>query len=209
MILMSFPLLVHFTYELSQCSGNDLQQLNNFIGFLTSTWHSMMLRLMPPNSGTYELILFARPGSTSKTFDWICSFQLECPSPKTSEELPENLYMCWGLQPDMMSLGLKPFNYGNGIILLDSGSFSNSNQPFKPRPHHSQWEQSITISINLPESGVYKLGLYGKTSIKQEFTYLCDYILKNASVNKWPPFPSMYNTWKKGSVLFEPHAGQL
>ncbi|KAL1262412.1 hypothetical protein QQF64_007677 [Cirrhinus molitorella] len=45
--------------------------------------------------------------------------------------------------------------------------------------------------------------------IKQEFTFLCDYILKNTSVNKWPPFPCMYQDWKKGSVLFEPRAGHL
>ncbi|XP_016431307.1 uncharacterized protein LOC107758150 [Sinocyclocheilus rhinocerous] len=339
-VLMSFPQLVDFTYKISQPNGNELQQLSNSIGFLTSMQHSMTLRLMPPKSGTYELSLFARPGSTSKTFDWICSFQLECPSPRTSEELPENPHVCWGLQPDATSLGLEPCNYGNDFILLESGSFRLVLKTTRPLmmlcelshknldktlaekclaiqtepdqltcnvlcPYYGYYRLSVfvrdwaneadsfenagnvllnytagavslnelfpsglssscgpgiksleaglfefshtealvytqqgkcnitfqnpqdidlhcvltkeqcdqpasqTISINLPESGVYKLGLYGKASFKQEFPYLCDYILKNASVNKWPPFPCMYNTWKKGSVLFEPHAGQL
>lgn len=67
----------------------------------------------------------------------------------------------------------------------------------------------VTISIALPEYGVYKLGLYGKTTLKQEFTLLCEYILKNTSANKWHPFPCMYKAWKRGSVLFEPCTGLL
>ncbi|KAK2891335.1 hypothetical protein Q8A67_013978 [Cirrhinus molitorella] len=356
MVSMSFPQLVHFTYQISQRSGKKQQKLSKSMGFLTSTQHSMKLRLMPPKSGTYELMLFARTGNTSKTFDWICSFQLECPSPKTSEELPENPYVCWGLQPDAPSLGLESCDYGNDIISLESGSYrlvlkttrplmvlcelSHKNLdktlskkclavqtepdqlacnvlcPYYGYYHlsvfvrdwaneagsfenagnfllhctagaislnelfpsglnsscgpgintleaglfefshtealvHTQQgkcditfqnpqdidllcnltkEQSdqtasqttlsnhvlfthngskVTISINLPESGVYRLTLFGKSSFKQEFTFLCDYILKNTSVNKWPPFPCMYQDWKKGSVLFEPRAGHL
>lgn len=353
---MSFPQLVHFTYGISQLSGKKTQELSKSMGFLTSTQHSMKLRLMPPKPGTYELQLFARAGNTPKTLNWICSFQLECPSSKTSEELPENPHTCWGLQPDTMSLGLEPCNYGNDIISLESGSFRlvlKTTRPLKTLcklshknldktlaekclaiqtepeqitcsvlcPYNgyyhlsvfvSDWaseadslnnagnfllhctasainlnelfpsglssscgpgiqtleaglfefshtealvytqqgkcditfqnpqdidllcnltkeqgDQSasqttlsnhvlfthngskVTISISLPESGVYKLGLYGKTSLKQEYPLLCNYILKNTSVNKWPPFPLMYGAWKKGSVLFEPRAGQL
>lgn len=65
---------------------------------------------------------FAQPRNTSKTFSWISSFQLECQTPKASEELPENPYMSCCLQPDAMSLGLKPCKYGNYIIFLESGS---------------------------------------------------------------------------------------
>ncbi|XP_016378263.1 kyphoscoliosis peptidase-like [Sinocyclocheilus rhinocerous] len=355
-VSMSFPQLVHFTYRISQLSGKKPQEVSNSIGFLTSTQQSMKLRLMPPKPGTYELELFARAGNTPKTFNWICSFQLKCTSPKTSEELPENPHTCWGLQPDAMSLGLEPCNYGNDIISLESGSFrlvlkttrplmvlcelSHKNldktlaekclaiQPEPDQltcsvlcPYYGYYHLSVfvrdwaneadsfenagnfllhctagavnlnelfpsglssscgpgittleaglfefshtealvytqqgkcditfqnrqdidllckltkeqgdqpasqttlsnhvlfthngskvTISINLPESGVYKLGLYGKTSLKQGYPLLCDYILKNTSINKWPPFPRMYGSWKKGSVLFEPRAGQL
>uniref|UniRef100_A0A8C2HNB7 KY-like immunoglobulin-like domain-containing protein n=1 Tax=Cyprinus carpio TaxID=7962 RepID=A0A8C2HNB7_CYPCA len=353
---MSFPQLVHFTYQISQLSGKKTQELSNSIGFLTSTQQSMKLRIMPPKPGTYELELFAQAGNTPKTYNWICSFQLECPSPKISEELPENPHECWGLQPDATSLGLEPCNYGNEIISLESGSFrlvlkttrplmvlcelSHKNldktlakkclaiQPEPDQltcsvlcPYYGYYRLSVfvrdwaneadsfenagnfllhctagavslnelfpsglssncgpgiktleaglfkfshtealvytqqgkcditfqnrqdidlfckltkeegdqpasqttlsnhvlfthhgskvTISINLAESGVYKLGLYGKTSLKPEYPLLCDYILKNTSINKWPPFPRMYGAWKKGSVLFEPCAGQL
>ncbi|XP_042594589.1 kyphoscoliosis peptidase-like [Cyprinus carpio] len=355
-VSMSFPQLVHFTYQISQLSGKKTQELSKSIGFLTSTQQSMKLRLMPPKPGMYELELFARAGNTPKTYNWICSFQLECPSPKISEELPENPHECWGLQPDATSLGLEPCNYGNEIISLESGSFrlvlkttrplmvlcelSHKNldktlakkclaiQPEPDQltcsvlcPYYGYYRLSVfvrdwaneadsfenagnfllhctagavslnelfpsglssncgpgiktleaglfefshtealvytqqgkcditfqnrqdidlfcklskeegdqpasqttlsnhvlfthdgskvTISINLPESGVYKLGLYGKTSLKPEYPLLCDYILKNTSINKWPPFPRMYGAWKKGSVLFEPRAGQL
>lgn len=120
---MSFPQPVDFTYQISQPSGNELQQLSNSIGLLSSTRHSMELRLMPTKSGTYEVRVFAWPGNTSKAFNWVCSSQLECPTPKTSEELPENPYVSWCLQPDAMSLGLKPCEYGNDIIFLESGCF--------------------------------------------------------------------------------------
>lgn len=353
---MSFPQLVHFTYGISQLHGKKTQELSKSMGFLTSTQHSMKLRLMPPKPGKYELQLFARAGNTSKTLNWICSFQLECPSSKTSEELPENPHACWGLQPDGTSLGLEPCNYGNDIIPLESGSFRLVLKTTRPLtvlcelshknldktlaekclaiqtepdqitcnvlcPYYGYYRLSVfvrdwndetdslnnagnfllhctggavnlnelfpsglssscgpgietleaglfefshtealvytqqgkcditfqnrqgidllceltkeqgdqpssqttlsdhvlfthngskvTISISLPESGVYMLGLYGKTSLKQEYPLLCNYILKNTSVNKWPPFPYMYGDWKKGCVLFEPRAGRL
>ncbi|XP_026137005.1 hillarin-like [Carassius auratus] len=355
-VSMSFPQLVHFTYRISQLSGKKPQEVSKSIGFLTSTQQSMKLRLMPPKPGTYELELFARAGNATKTNNWICSFQLECPSPKTSEELPENPHVCWGLQPDATSLGLGHCNYGNDIISLESGSFRLVLKTTKPLmvlcelshknldktlakkclaiqtepdqltcsvlcPYYGYYRlavfvrdwaneadsfeiagnfllhctagivnlnelfpsglnsycgpgiktmeaglfefshtealvytqqgncditfqnrkdidllceltkeqgdqaasqttisnhilfthngSKVTISINLPESGVYKLRLYGKTSLKQKYHLLCDYILKNTSINKWPPFPRMYGAWKKGSVLFEPRAGRL
>ncbi|XP_073677008.1 kyphoscoliosis peptidase-like [Garra rufa] len=356
MVSMSFPQLVHFTYRISQRSGKKLQELSNSMGFLTSTQHSMKLRIMPPKAGTYELDLFARTGNTSQKYDWICSFQLNCISPKTSEELPENPHMCWGLQPDAMSLGLEPCDYGNDIISLESGSFRLVLKTTRPLmvlcelshknldktlskkclavqtqpdqlacnvlcPYYGYYHLSVfvrdwaneadsfenagnfllyctagavslkelfpsglnsycgpgirtmeaglcefshtealvyteqgkcnitfrnpqdidllcnltkeqcdqpasqttisnhvlftyngskvTITINLPESGVYRLSLFGKTSFKAEFPLLCDYILKNTSVHKWPPFPIMYSSWKKGCVLYEPQAGSL
>ncbi|KAL0175585.1 hypothetical protein M9458_027915 [Cirrhinus mrigala] len=353
---MSFPQLVYFTYQIYQLSGKILQELSKSMGFLTSTQHSMKLRLMPPKPGTYELKLFARTGNTSEIFNWICSFQLECPSPKTSEELPENPHVCWGLQPDATSLGLEPCNYGNDIISLESGSFrlvlkttrpltvlcelshknldktlakkclatqtepdqltcevlcpyygyyrlsvfvrdwTNEADTFEnagnfllhcttgavslnelfpsglssscgpgirtleaglcefshtealvytqqgkcnitfQNPHDidllcnltkEQCDQpasqttlsnhvlfthngsKVTMSISLPESGVYRLTLFGKMPFTQEFPLLCDYILKNTSANKWPPFPYIYKDWKKGCVLYEPQVGQL
>ncbi|RXN35177.1 kyphoscoliosis peptidase-like protein [Labeo rohita] len=355
-VSMSFPQLVHFTYQISQLSGKKPQELSKSMGFLTSTQNSMKLRIMPPKPGMYELELFARTGNTSEIFNWICSFQLECPSPKTSEELPENPHVCWGLQPDATSLGLEPCNYGNDIISLESGSFrlvlnttrtlmvlcelshKNLDKTLSKKclaiqtepdqltcsvlcPYYGYYRLSVfvrdwaneadsfenagnfllhctggavnlnelfpsglsgscgpgiktqeaglcefshtealvytqegkcditfqnpkdidllckltkeqcdqppsqttlsnhvlfthngskvTMSINLPESGVYRLTLFGKTSFQQEFTFLCDYILKNTSANKWPPFPCMYNAWKKGCVLYEPQVGRL
>ncbi|XP_043089119.1 kyphoscoliosis peptidase-like [Puntigrus tetrazona] len=354
-VSMTFPQLVHFSYDIFQLSGKNRQKVSNSMGFFTSTQHSMKLRLMPPNPGMYELRLFAGAENTSRTLDWICSFQLKCPSPKTSEELPENPHNCWGLQPDSMSLGLEPCNFGNDIISLESGSFTvvlkttrplkvvgelshknlddtlaekclaiqtepnqitcnvlcpyygfyrlsvfvkdwtkegglknagnfllnctagavnlnelfpsgltsfcgpgiqtleaglfefSHTQPLVDTQHgkcditfqnrqdidlfcklfkepgdgpasqttlsnHILFTHSgskVTISISLPGSGIYKLGLYGNTSLKQAYPLLCDYILKNTSVNRWPPFPRMYGSWKKGCVLFEPREGRL
>ncbi|XP_051514906.1 kyphoscoliosis peptidase-like [Myxocyprinus asiaticus] len=353
-VLMGFPQPVDFTYQISQRSGSEQQQLSNSTGLMSTTQSTMKLRLMPLNSGTYDIMVFACPGNTSRTFSWVCSFQLKCLAPKISEELPENPYLTWGLQQDAMSVGLKPCKYGNDIILLESGSFElhlkttrplmmlcelshkdldktlaekclaiqtepdqltcnilcpylgyyrlsvfvrewenaadsfqnagnfllhctgcpvnlnelfphglisscgpgtraleagltrfshaealvytqqgkcnitfqnhqdldlhgvltkeKYNQPENPLLNHVFFTyngSNVTVSISLPECGVYKLGLYGKTSFKQEFSLLCDYILKNTSMNKWSPFPCTYKAWKKGSVLFEPRTGML
>lgn len=104
------------------------------------------------------------------------------------------------------------FQNPQDIDLLCNLSKEQGDQPASLLSNHILFTHNgskVTISINLPESGVYKLSLFGKTSFKQEFTFLCHYILKNTSVNKWPPFPRMYGAWKKGSVLFEPCVGQL
>eukprot|EP00063_Salmo_salar_P079748 XP_014054583.1 PREDICTED: kyphoscoliosis peptidase [Salmo salar] len=67
----------------------------------------------------------------------------------------------------------------------------------------------VTISVALPEAGVYKLGLYAKTSTDQDFSLLCDFVLRNSSESSWPPFPCTYTAWQRGSVLFEPRGGLL
>lgn len=119
---MSFSQPVDFIYEISQHQNGEQRELSTSMGLLTVTQTSMKLQLMPPTSGTFDIMLFARPGHTSGMFSWVCSFLLECNEPKTSENLPENPYMYWGMTQNAEKLGLKPCIYGSEAILLKSGS---------------------------------------------------------------------------------------
>lgn len=350
---MGFSQPVDFTYEISQHHSSEQKDLSTSMGLLTITQNSMTLQLMPPSSGTFEIMLFARPGHTSRKFSWVCSFLLDCYEPKTSENLPENPYLYWGMTQNAEALGVKPCIYGSEAILLKSGSSElvlqtsrplmmlceishkdlddtlakrclatqieaekltcsifcpyigyyrlsvfvrdyesdrnsfqnvgnfllhcianpiNLNQVLPPDlspfcgpgirtddaglskfSHtasivstqqgkcnitfqntqdldlhailkHSKEESGhplsqfvfftyngdkVTLSVSLPEPGVYKLSLYGKTPSNQEFNMLCDFILQNSSESSWPPFPYTYTAWRKGSVLFEPRSGLL
>ncbi|XP_062850752.1 uncharacterized protein LOC134313413 [Trichomycterus rosablanca] len=353
-ISVGFSQPVDFTYQIFQHGGHDEKELSSSMGLLTVNQNSINLSLIPSTSGTFNIMLFARPGNTSKKFSWVCSFMLECDQPKPSDKLPENPYLFWGMHQNAEELGLKPCVYGQEAVILQSGSFKlvlettrplmmlcelshmdidenlvsrclatqteadkltcnilcpytgyyrlsvfvqdyestnnscqnagnfllhcisnpiNLNQLYPSdlcnfcgpgirttevglskfshtgaivctqrgkcnitfQNHQNldlyailtteQWKQpkhplsrytfftynnsKVTLSIALPEPGVYKLRLCGKTPPSQEFTLLCDYILQNSSVQAWPPFPFTYTAWTKNHVLFEPHSGVL
>ncbi|XP_063046004.1 kyphoscoliosis peptidase-like [Engraulis encrasicolus] len=356
-IAIGFSQPMEFTYQASLHSSNGHHvELSSPIGLLTVTKGSMKLKLMPPVSGTFDVVVFARPANTTGTFGWVCSFTLECPEPAPVEELPENPFLSWGLQQNSWGLGLKPCVYGSDAIVLESGCFElvlgttrplmvlcelthkdlettlakqclmtqiepnqltchvlcpyvgyyrlsvfvrdygshgdgfqnagnfllrctggmvNLNElfpanlspscgpgvrtldaglskfshatsllatqqgkcnitfhnsrdlelhavlskdrrkcPGHPLTRHVFLTYSgskVTVSVALPESGIYKLSLYGKSasSDNQEFGLLCDFVLRNSSETSWPPFPCSYTAWQKGYVLFEPRTGLL
>ncbi|XP_053700595.1 uncharacterized protein LOC128747072 [Synchiropus splendidus] len=70
-------------------------------------------------------------------------------------------------------------------------------------------EQKVTLNIQLPEAGVYCLGLYAKTKSENQYSHKCDYVLKNNCNQLGLPFPTVYAGWKKDCELLEPLVGQL
>ncbi|KAG2465428.1 kyphoscoliosis peptidase [Polypterus senegalus] len=70
-------------------------------------------------------------------------------------------------------------------------------------------DSKITVSVSLPQAGIYRLGLFAKTSSIKDFSHVCDYVLKCSSEQPGTPFPSTFSAWKKGCVLFEPRSGTL
>ncbi|KAL4660990.1 kyphoscoliosis peptidase-like [Arapaima gigas] len=343
-----------FTYEISQKGDGEFKSVSSSFGLLTVSRLGMQLRLLPPARGTYNIMVFARPAGSTGSFCWVCSFLLECPEPKVSEERPENPFVYWGLQPNASSLGLEYCNHGAEPVLVENGSLElqlktsrplmmvcelshkeleptlsrrcianqieshrltchvlcpcrgfyrlsvfvtdydrsdksfqnagnflllcqrdpvNLNQLFPANlspacgpgirtaraglskfshtggiinmpegkcnitfhnskdfdlyavldkePHKiadypperhvllTYVDSKVTLSITLPESGVYRLGLYGKTTPGQEFSLLCDFVLLSSSKSNWPPFPCFYMGWLRGCVLFEPRSGLL
>ncbi|KAG9338553.1 hypothetical protein JZ751_025611 [Albula glossodonta] len=353
-VSIGFSKRTEFTYQISQLNVVDSKEIGSSFGLLTVTSVGMKLRLLPPSQGRYEVIVFARPADSTGTFNWVCSFHLDCPEPKPSEELPENPFLSWGLQPSASDIGVSLSSHGSEPIEIQNGSFQlelqtsrplmvlcefthkdmdaalskrclatqikpdqlichvlcpfrgfyrlsvfvrdydqagdrfqnagnfllhctanpiNLNELFPPSLssscgpgirtesaglskfshqgalvstqqgkcnitfHNSRdlelhavltkersealgyslarhilftyTDCKVTVSVTLPEPGVYRLGLYGKTTPGQDFNPLCDFILRCPSEASWPPFPCVYSAWRKGCVLFEPRSGWL
>uniref|UniRef100_UPI003AAFD91A uncharacterized protein n=1 Tax=Centroberyx gerrardi TaxID=166262 RepID=UPI003AAFD91A len=353
-VSMKFSESVDFTYQISQRNSNQSTKVSCSSGLLTMAQDTMRLRLLPPTSGSYDVMVFARPGNTSGTFSWVCSFLLECSEPKPTEELPENPFLSWGLQRNAEFLGVKRCSHGSEPVMLENGSFELDLQTSRPLTmlcelSHKGFDSSIakrclatqiqtdnlichvicpylgyyrlsvfvrdyekpqdgyqnignfllhctgsainlndlfpsslssscgpgtrtqdaglckfshsgaivstqqgkcnitfqnqqdleihvvllkeqrktpgyslsrhilltyngnkvTISVVLPEAGVYTLRLYAKFPNQQDFSPMCDFVLKSTSQAPLPPFPCTYTAWQKGSVLFEPRTGLL
>ncbi|KAJ8372389.1 hypothetical protein AAFF_G00290220 [Aldrovandia affinis] len=349
-IALSRP--VEFSYQISQGGGGSV---SSSFGLLTVTRVDMTLRLLPPARGRYEVTVFARPPGPTGTFGWVCSFQLDCPEPSPShEELPENPFLSWGLQPAAPGLGVTQSSHGAEAAATTSGSFrlvlqtsrplaalcelthrrldgplskrclatqieprrltchalcpfpglyrlsvfvrdydpsgdgfrnagnfllrcaagalglgelfpsslssacgpgvrteraglsrfshtgalvstrqggcnitfhsageldlhavlarDQGDPPDRPLSRHvllTQTDRKVTLSVALPEPGVYRLGLYGKRAAGHAFDPLCDFVLSGSAAAGLPPFPCTYAAWRKGCVLFEPRSGRL
>ncbi|XP_059673760.1 kyphoscoliosis peptidase-like [Gavia stellata] len=67
----------------------------------------------------------------------------------------------------------------------------------------------VSVCVVLPESGVYKVGLFGRSQDHKDFVHICDYIIRCFSDPSWPPFPRVYSLWRRGCVLLEPRTGVL
>ncbi|GAA6093621.1 kyphoscoliosis peptidase-like [Tachysurus ichikawai] len=179
-ISMRFSQPVDFTYEISQKHNGEHKELSTSMGLLTVTQNSMKLQLMPVTSGTFEIMLFARPGHTSEKYAWVCSFLLECSEPKASENRPENPYLYWGMTQDAEDLGLKPCS-GSEAILIKSGSYELVLHTSRPlmmlcEISHKDLDDALakrcvvtqieadklTCSVLCPYTGFYRLSIFVK-----------------------------------------------
>lgn len=118
-----------FTYEITQhqdllhCGAAESESVNPSFGLLTVSHRSMRLQLLPPTSGTYDVKVFARPETATTPLTWVCSFTVECPKPRAMEEIPQNPFLSWGLQPVAGSLGIAGSSQGSEAAEVDEGVF--------------------------------------------------------------------------------------
>ncbi|XP_043998733.1 kyphoscoliosis peptidase [Gambusia affinis] len=359
-ISLGFSKLTTFTYEITQhqdllhCGALEQKEsINSSFGLLTVSHRSMKLQLLPPESDTYDVKLFARPGNATTPLVWVCSFTVECPNPRATEDMPENPFLSWGLQPFAGSLGvigssqnsevaevedgvfdlvlktcrslmvlcelvhpqmegavakcclvtqiqpdnltchvlcpfhgfyrlslfvrdyektedkfqnaanyllhckekvvgleelfppnlgsacgpgtrtakagLSRFSHNSAIVSTQQGkcnlTFHNqqdldlhyvlskenisSNFPLSRYVFCTYTDRKVTVSLSLPEAGVYRLGLYARITTGGDFSPMCDFVVRNNSPQIRPPFPCVYSAWGKGCVLFEPRVGLL
>ncbi|XP_067099704.1 kyphoscoliosis peptidase [Osmerus mordax] len=189
---------VSFTYEVAPTGGRDegmagpRQSVGEAPeeaswGLLTVTPRGMKLHLLPPASGTYRVKLFARPADDADaTFLWVCSFTLQCPVARAREEIPDNPFLSWGLQPSAGALGVEACSQCSQVAELEGGRLELVLQT--SRPLMLLWElahpglepalsrrclaaqvepQRLTCHVLCPRTGFYRLSLflrdYGKT----------------------------------------------
>ncbi|KAL8206551.1 UNVERIFIED_CONTAM: hypothetical protein K2H54_008842 [Gekko kuhli] len=70
-------------------------------------------------------------------------------------------------------------------------------------------ENKVSVSVLLPESGVYRVSLYGRKASGEEFVHVCDYVVRCFASPQWLPFPRVYSLWARGCVLLQPRTGIL
>lgn len=360
-ISLGFSRPAIFTYEITQhqdllhCGASEQKEsINSSFGFLTVSHRSMKLQLLPPASGTYDVKVFARPEAAVTPLSWVCSFTVDCPTPRAMEEIPENPFLSWGLQPMSASLGVTGSSHGSEVAEVENGvfdlvlktsrslmmvcelvhteleasvakrclvtqikpdalichvlcpfhgfyrlsvfvrdyektelKFQNATNVllhckgkvvamddlFPPNlgsacgpgtrtseaglskfshttavvstqqgkcniTFHNQQDlelhtvlsreektpaeiplsryvfctytdSKVTVSVSLPEAGVYRLGLYARMAPGADFNPMCDFVVRNSCDQPGPPFPCVYSAWRKGCVLFEPRVGLL
>ncbi|XP_060796352.1 lim and transglutaminase domain protein ltd-1-like [Neoarius graeffei] len=188
--------------------------------------------ILCPYIGYYRLSVFVMDYESDRnSFQNVGNFLLHCiANPVNLNQLfpPDLSHFCGpGIRTD--DAGLSKFSHTAAIVSTQQGkcniTFQNPRdldlyailKHGKEESGHSLSQyvffthngDKVTLSVALPEPGVYKLSLYGKTPSNQKYNLLCDFILQNSSESSWPPFPYTYADWRKGSVLFEPRSGLL
>ncbi|XP_030048414.1 kyphoscoliosis peptidase-like [Microcaecilia unicolor] len=93
--------------------------------------------------------------------------------------------------------------------ILSKDHIRNNMYPMERYILLTQLKHKITVSVLLPESGLYKVGFFTKGREEKEFVHVCDYVIQCFSNPKWLPFPKAYSIWRKGCILLQPRSGLL
>lgn len=197
--------------------------------------NQLTCHVLCPYVGYYRLSVFVRDyDNHGDSFQNAGNFLLRCTGGtiNLNELFPANLSPSCGPGVRTLNAGLSKFSHTAAQLVTQQGkcniTFHNSqdlelhavlSKDRRKRPGHPLTRHvfftynggKVTVSVALPESGIYKLSLYGKnaSSANQEFSLLCDFVLRSSSEISWPPFPCSYTAWQKGYVLFEPRTGLL
>uniref|UniRef100_A0A8C7Z5X9 Kyphoscoliosis peptidase n=1 Tax=Oryzias sinensis TaxID=183150 RepID=A0A8C7Z5X9_9TELE len=193
----------------------------------------LLCHVLCPFPGFYRLSVFVRDYEKSELkFQNAANFLLHCKGKvfHVDELFPPNLGSACGPGTRTAQAGLSKFSHNASVVSTQQGkcniTFHNqrdlelhctlsreeSKAPAVPLSRHllcTYTDTKVTVSISLPEVGVYRLGLYARVGPGGEFSPMCDFVLRNSCALPGPPFPCLYSAWRKGCVLFEPRAGLL
>ncbi|XP_063192060.1 kyphoscoliosis peptidase-like isoform X2 [Chroicocephalus ridibundus] len=270
-----------FTYQLSKLHGTTIgEDVGAAHGMMTMSKNNMTIKVTPPTTGLFDLMIFARHADSQDPYNWVCSYQIQCLEPRNGEKLPENPFHFWGFHQKgyyRLSMFVKDLegstfrNAANFLIRcsrpinqnelfpsglsMHCGSGISSNGHGLSNPSHSSpiintklgkcnitfhtptdievtaslskdkvmnakypleryvlvthLRTKVSVCVVLPESGIYKVGLFGRSKDHKDFAHICDYVIRCFSDPSWPPFPRVYSLWRRGCVLLEPRTGVL
>ncbi|NXA49900.1 KY peptidase, partial [Nothocercus julius] len=222
----SRPLLA--TYELA---SNDLDAALSKKCLASQTEEGKLsCHVLCPFQGYYRLSVFVKDLGAS-TFRNVANFLLRCFRPVNQNQLfPSGLGMHCGAGISSTGSGLFNPSHSAPIITtklgkcnitfhtcagidvtasLSKDKVTSAKYPLERYLLVTQLKTKVSVCIALPESGVYKVGLFGRSKDSKDFVHICDYIIRCFSEPGWPPFPRVYCPWGKGCVLLEPRTGVL
>ncbi|NXG58580.1 KY peptidase, partial [Hemiprocne comata] len=183
-----------------------------------------------PFQGYYRLSVFVKDLGSS-TFRNVANFLIHCLRPINQNELfPSGLSMHCGSGTSSSGHGLSNPSHSAPIITTKLGKCNitfhappdmemaaslskdkviSTKYPLERYVLVTHLRAKVSVCVVLPESGVYKVGLFGRNKDHTDFVHICDYILRCFTDPSWPPFPRTYSLWRRGCVLLEPRAGVL
>ncbi|KAJ7327268.1 hypothetical protein JRQ81_017027 [Phrynocephalus forsythii] len=183
-----------------------------------------------PFLGYYRLSVFVK-GLGEDSFQNTANFLIRCLGPVNHNELfPLGLSTHCGAGINTRWRGLSNPSHTNAIINTKKGQCTitfhtqpgfeitatlgkdkmiNQSYPMERYVLITHLENKVSVSVLLPESGLYRVGLYGRSAESEEFTHVCDYVIRCFTNPRWLPFPKVYSCWKRGCVLLQPRTGIL
>ncbi|NXG27479.1 KY peptidase, partial [Dromaius novaehollandiae] len=183
-----------------------------------------------PFQGYYRLSVFVKD-LVASTFRNAANFLIHCLGPINQNELfPSGLSMHCGTGISSTSSGLFSPSHSAPIITtklgkcnitfhtradievtasLSKDKVTSAKYPLERYLLVTHLKTKVSVCIVLPESGIYKVGLFGRSKDGKDFVHICDYIIRCFSDPSWPPFPKVYSLWGRGCILLEPRTGVL
>ncbi|XP_054653348.1 kyphoscoliosis peptidase [Dunckerocampus dactyliophorus] len=186
-----------------------------------------------PSRGFYRLSVFVRDyEKTDVKFQTAANILLHCKGKVISQDdlFPPNLSSACGPGTRTSEMGLSKFSHTTPVVSTPQGkcnitfhnqrdlelhpviSRADNKAAAFPLTRHlfcTYTDSKVTVSVSLPDTGMYRLGLYARTSSSGDFDPMCDFVLRNSCDQAGLPFPCVYAAWRKGCVLFEPRVGLL
>ncbi|KAM4809770.1 kyphoscoliosis peptidase-like [Rhinophrynus dorsalis] len=114
----SYP--TEFSYKIYKLDNNERSFVEKVHGIMSMDDSTMTLRVIPPTSGLFELMIFARPSESKQLYRWVCSYQIDCPEPKGLDGLPINPFHFWGLHQRARDFGVVSYNFGGDLIIAET-----------------------------------------------------------------------------------------
>ncbi|KAK2536528.1 kyphoscoliosis peptidase-like protein [Columba livia] len=183
-----------------------------------------------PFQGYYRLSVFVKDLG-GNTFRNVANFLIHCLNPVNQNELfPSGLSIHCGSGISSSSHGLSNPSHTSPIITTKVGKCNitfhtltnvevmanlskdkviNAKFPLERYILVTHLRTKVSVCVVLPESGIYKVALFGRCEDQQDFVHICDYVIRCFSDPSWPPFPRVYSLWRRGCVLLEPRTGVL
>ncbi|NWR80057.1 KY peptidase, partial [Centropus unirufus] len=183
-----------------------------------------------PFQGYYRLSMFVKDLG-GNPFRNAANFLVHCLKPVNQNELfPSGLSIHCGSGISTRDHGLSNPSHSSPIITTKLGKCNvtfhippdveltaslskdkviNAKYPLERYVLVTHLRTKVSVCVVLPEAGIYKMGLFGRSKDDKDFVHICDYVIRCFSSPSWPPFPRAYSLWRRGCVLLEPRTGLL